>query len=504
MPTTSNNGITGTWSPALNNSATTTYTFTPDTGQCANNITMQIVVNPFPILASDEYIMCGPDTSGFAAFDLQGNIPVFLGTSQNPADFGVTFFRDALNTIPINSNPHTNTTQDSETIFITITNLTTGCSITEPLELKVESGVQITQPIDIAICDYEGENDGIATFNLRDLETEILNGQNPVNFLITYHLTAYNAQVGTNPIANPEEHKNTISPFLQTIYIRVKNVNFATDCVGLTNVDLIVEPILKPKIITGPDGNNTICVNYQTGEVERSLTLFSHIQSPDYTYKWFLNGVEIPGATAGNYEIITASPGLYTLEVTDTSSISNCPPEPSDTFEVIQSGKAVVVNVETTSAFNNEQTIIVVAEGYGEYWFQLDYGPIMDNGGVFTNISPGLHTVYIYDRKTGKPSCDPVIIENIRIINYPKFFTPNSDGYNDTWNIFSLKETQPNAKIFIYDRYGKLITQVKPSGPGWDGTLNGANLPSTDYWFHLNYEEQGVLKEFRSHFSLKR
>src|SRR5207344_1787145 len=45
LPTTSNNGITGTWSPALNNTATTTYTFTPTAGQCATTTTLTIVVN---------------------------------------------------------------------------------------------------------------------------------------------------------------------------------------------------------------------------------------------------------------------------------------------------------------------------------------------------------------------------------------------------------------------------------------------------------------------------
>ena len=46
LPTTSINGITGTWSPALDNTATTTYTFTPTTGQCATTTTMTITVNP--------------------------------------------------------------------------------------------------------------------------------------------------------------------------------------------------------------------------------------------------------------------------------------------------------------------------------------------------------------------------------------------------------------------------------------------------------------------------
>src|SRR5690606_31545187 len=47
VPTTSINGITGTWAPALNNTQTTTYTFTPHTtgGQCGSVVQMEIVVN---------------------------------------------------------------------------------------------------------------------------------------------------------------------------------------------------------------------------------------------------------------------------------------------------------------------------------------------------------------------------------------------------------------------------------------------------------------------------
>uniref|UniRef100_UPI00373FC9CC T9SS type B sorting domain-containing protein n=1 Tax=Mangrovimonas xylaniphaga TaxID=1645915 RepID=UPI00373FC9CC len=104
--------------------------------------------------------------------------------------------------------------------------------------------------------------------------------------------------------------------------------------------------------------------------------------------------------------------------------------------------------------------------------------------------------------KTETP-CDPLVIENIRIIDYPKMFTPNNDGNNDVWNIFALDD-HPEAEILIYDRYGKVLAQIKPSGAAWDGTLNGKPLPSTDYWFVLTYEELGVPKQFQAHFSIKR
>lgn len=49
LPLTSLNNISGTWSPALNNTATTTYTFTPNAGACAGTATLTIIVHPKPL-----------------------------------------------------------------------------------------------------------------------------------------------------------------------------------------------------------------------------------------------------------------------------------------------------------------------------------------------------------------------------------------------------------------------------------------------------------------------
>ena len=53
LPTTSKNGITGTWLPALDNTKTTTYTFTPTSGSCASLTTLEITVNPNTIPTFD-------------------------------------------------------------------------------------------------------------------------------------------------------------------------------------------------------------------------------------------------------------------------------------------------------------------------------------------------------------------------------------------------------------------------------------------------------------------
>ena len=70
-------------------------------------------------------------------------------------------------------------------------------------------------------------------------------------------------------------------------------------------------------------------------------------------------------------------------------------------------------------------------------------------------------------------------------------------------NAIKIKYDYPE-RGYIYDRYGKYIKQISPSTEGWDGTLNGQPLPSTDYWFTAEYQENGKSKEFKSHFSLVR
>ncbi|WP_157957271.1 T9SS type B sorting domain-containing protein, partial [Winogradskyella tangerina] len=85
----------------------------------------------------------------------------------------------------------------------------------------------------------------------------------------------------------------------------------------------------------------------------------------------------------------------------------------------------------------------------------------------------------------------------------PRYFTPNGDGNHDTWNIAGIGNS---AKIYIFDRYGKLLKQLSPGGPGWNGTYNGNRMPTGGYWFVVEYDEPttGQRKELRAHFTLKR
>ena len=78
-------------------------------------------------------------------------------------------------------------------------------------------------------------------------------------------------------------------------------------------------------------------------------------------------------------------------------------------------------------------------------------------------------------------------------MSYRKFFTPNGDGINDKWKI-DFSNLEPGIKVYIFDRYGKLLTGLDSASAGWDGTYNGEMMPSTDYWFVVDRTDGRVHK----------
>src|SRR5690606_32033461 len=184
-----------------------------------------------------------------------------------------------------------------------------------------------------------------------------------------------------------------------------------------------------------------------------------------YTFQWDLNGVIIVGQTGPS--IIALEGGTYTVTITELAS--GC--ESTVTTTVIVSSPpftygAILVN----GAFAGNHVIEVETTGEGTYEYQLDDGPFQDSN-VFENVTPGNHTITIRDVY----GCGSVTFD-VGVIDYPPYFTPNNDGYHDTWNIIGIASGDPTAKIYIFDRFGKLLKQLSPLGPGWNGTYNGSPL----------------------------
>ncbi|MCX2679224.1 T9SS type B sorting domain-containing protein [Galbibacter sp. EGI 63066] len=109
----------------------------------------------------------------------------------------------------------------------------------------------------------------------------------------------------------------------------------------------------------------------------------------------------------------------------------------------------------------------------------------------------------IYARVTSPNGCFEIINFKLSVaFEFDKFFTPNGDGINDFWPIENVSSfLLNNSYISIFDRYGKLVKQLRATSLGWDGTINGNPLPEADYWFHATLKDG---KEVKGHFALKR
>ena len=150
--------------------------------------------------------------------------------------------------------------------------------------------------------------------------------------------------------------------------------------------------------------------------------------------------------------------------------------------------------------FAANQIISVTATGgSGTYEYQLDGGDWQTTS-TFENLRGcNEHTVAVRDVLR----CSIDIQDTISILEYPKFFTPNNDGYNDTWNIKCLRD-DPLAVVTIFDRFGKLLYLFKPSQNAWNGLYNGLPLVSNDYWFLVEYvKSAGIALSKKGHFSLR-
>jgi gliding motility-associated-like protein len=350
---------------------------------------------------------------------------------------------------------------------IYIVEVTDPCGNVFPMRFNVAdlpSLVNAYQAPDLVSCDIG--NDGEETFFLTTQSSAILGTQDLANVTLTYHSSQTAAQNGTNPIST--DYVAGIGTV--TIYARVERITDNT-CFDLTSFHVTVRP--NPEL--NMDETYAICEDEAV-----TITADSGYDS----YEWS-NGATTPSITvSGN--------GSYTLTVTDQYGC-----EGSQTVQVISSSFPHIHSVDISDWTDSNNVITVIMEessSPGNFEYSLD-NITYQSSNTFTGLLPGIYTIYVRDL-SGCGSDGTMAY----LLTYPKFFTPNGDGINETWRI-QQSILEPDMLIYIYDRYGKLITGFGPNSAGWDGTLNGRRLPATDYWFVVKRQNG---KEYKGHFSMLR
>ncbi|WP_445454418.1 choice-of-anchor L domain-containing protein [Flavobacterium sp. 25HG05S-40] len=309
-------------------------------------------------------------------------------------------------------------------------------------------------------CDADAAQDGLTSIDLNTIVPTLFQ-----NLPSSYQVFFYDSPTNTTPL--PNLFQNTTA-FQQVLYARISNSN----CYAVFPVTINIA--IFPEIIA----NETIGICNNT-----SVTL-----TADAGYNSYLWDTPAGDITQS---IQVSSPNIYNVTITNAPGCTKV-----KTFTVVGSEAATITNIIINDLSDNSSVEIVVS-GIGKYEYSLD-GIRYQTSPIFTNLNGLVYTAFVRDTN----GCGEVFQE-FYLVQVPKYFTPNGDGFNDYWNI---KQGNPllrnsTAVIHIFNRFGQLIKQISAVSPGWDGTFNGKPLPADDYWYFIQLENG---RSTRGHFTLKR
>ena len=410
------------------------------------------------------------DNLGNPLIDLQGN-PI---NSPFPITFRTTSQTIIAKLVNNNTNAPDGPCEDQTEIIFTVD--------TTPVAFPVSIA---------AVCDDNLDGDdtnGWADFDTTGILESVItdpNGiiqQNLSDFDIEF---SYIDQTGT--LQKVLELPNPLYSNNQIITVLITNPINPT-CQAQGNIDLVVNSLPIFEVET----DLIVCLNLPP------IPIGAANQAATYSYRWTYNGNPLSETTA---TINIEKGGTYQVTATTTDG-TLC----SRTKEIAVQESVIATITKTDISIddlngtdNNTITIDSSNLGIGDYEFALDMGFFQDEP-FFEFVKPGIHTLSVRD----KNNCGIVQID-LSVIGFAKFFTPNNDGYNDTWQVLGVSNQFYNdSKIHIFNRFGKLIKQLETDN-GWDGTFNGETLPSSDYWFTAELiDHLGITRIRKGHFSLIR
>ncbi|MCI2227884.1 T9SS type B sorting domain-containing protein [Polaribacter sp. MSW13] len=494
----------------------------------ANSASFKVIVNPLPVVTAITPLpFCDipnatdadPRNRIAQNIDLTSKVPEILNGRTNHRVAFYTSSQNAINGGPeiVNTNNYENdpalttfpadfNTDDpgSQTIFYKVIDQTgTQCeSVFATFNLLIYPEPNI--PVNISNytdCDntsdsFNDDDNGInGDISLKNKIPEILANYQPSefnDFSVTFYTSLADAESGDTSLAlNEDAYQNASNN--ETIYVRVENVkNTPIVCVN-TNLsfNINIKPLPSFTVMgeEGIDDPQIICLN------NLPLTLEAENPGAIYDYQW----TDDTGNPLGNASTLNVTTGGKYIVTASDQSPDGC--SRTRTIIVKESNIAVleesfITIIDESNNIGSQDNISIYINtidndlGPGDYQFAIfnnDNNVRIPSIGfqdqpLFENLEGGIYTIIVND----KNGCAPDTTLLVSVIQFPKFFTPNGDGTNDTWLVKGANQTfYPNAKINIFNRFGKLVAQIPIDSQGWNGAYGGKILPSDDYWYDI-------------------
>ena len=368
-------------------------------------------------------------------------------------------------------------------------NDTTGLEFNDEVLVEYLENPIAVKPQDLIGC----SDDATAIFDLFEVYDEITQDSQIED--VEFELNFYSNQSNFDdelPIENPSAFEAVNG---QEVIATISYLN--SGCVSNSvEFNLTIEPIPFIEL----EEESFFCLDIN-GNLQSAQSIGQDL-GPDFIYNW-----NVPNDPDGDG---VQNPILVFNEVTAASEFSveiinkntGCSKVFNTRINFSTAPSAISYSI-SGNYFETEYVITVSVSNLNgtasAYEYRLDEGPWQLQPDL-VNVGPGPHTVSARDIY----GCGSITSEIFSLIGFKRFFTPNGDGYNDTWNVINDSQVSI-SKVLIFDRYGKLLKQLDPRGGGWDGTFNGLAMPADDYWFVVGVKDAntGVTSEFSGHFTLK-
>ncbi len=464
----------------------------PNNIDCYTDTSFEIEVRPLPnaLSTSYQFMQCDVDGAfdGITDFNLEeADTFVALGNTTLNISYHLSPIDAASGTNPQVKYPFSNSV--TPTVYARVDS-ENGCYRVVTVDLIVSStAFPPSYNRELITCDDDGTADGFHLFNLAQYTSEIISLFGVQNLRVGFYRNQEDALAELNIINQDDAYVNEI-PFNQTIWVRVESSTNG-GCFGIAPVlQLTVNPSPEFEL----DDTAILCLN------NIPLNISTYNPSAVYTYEWTdENGVVISQQPSA--DIVQG--GIYNVVATSLLRCQSSVKQVVVTESNIASITSDDVQINENSS-NNSITVITENEnlGIGDYEFALDdINGIYQDNPTFTDVLPGEHIVYVRD----KNDCGTEQV-TIYVLGFPKFFTPNNDGQNDTWRVLGVNSAIfTESSISIYDRYGKVMTSFEAIQGGWDGSYIDHLAPSSDYWYKAQLVDiNGDTRIYNGHFSLIR
>ncbi|QHI38894.1 hypothetical protein IMCC3317_42940 [Kordia antarctica] len=391
------------------------------------------------------------DSDGLSIFNLQQAVAIIEEDNGN-SNIDVLFFEN-ITDAQMNENTLTNdfyaNSVNEQILYARVFSYVDCFAITQ-VRLKVNSNTNLGLHTTIDVCELNGTS--ISVTQIEDTLENDFPGAT-----IGIYNTRNDALLQNNQLTNfSPVNVNTNGE----LFFRV---SYGTECgfIGSIEINIVGQPIIGDQEAFLCTGNGT--------SVELSF------EENFASYVWSTN--EITPA------ITVTETGVYTVTV---SNSAGC--EKQISYVVTEEPPLTIDRIEVADfqAVNTIKIVVADENDPENITYSINGGNSFSENNEFVNIYPG-----IYDIVVRRGECNAAS-ETILVGGFPKFFTPNGDSFNDTWQLLQ-KEYYPNATIELYDRYGKNLNYIK-ADTEWDGTYKGARLPSGDYWYKLTLENGRIIK----------